>query len=73
MISVVLPLVRKIDDTTRPQTAIRYHGPAGERERLKSEVAEKEPDLLVTTYEAYTAEAIWFRKKRWAVVVLDEG
>ncbi|BGP01284.1 hypothetical protein NBRC10513v2_002236 [Rhodotorula toruloides] len=54
-------------------TAIRYHGPAGERERLKSEVAEKDPDLLVTTYEAYTAEAIWFRKKRWAVVVLDEG
>lgn len=56
-----------------PQTAIRYHGPAGERERLKSEVAEREPDLLVTTYEAYTAEAIWFRKRRWAVVVLDEG
>ncbi|GAA6057817.1 hypothetical protein JCM3770_004290 [Rhodotorula araucariae] len=55
-------------------TAIRYHGPVGERIRLKSEFADTRPDLVVTTYEAFVAEASWFKSQRtWGVVALDEG
>lgn len=55
------------------QSSLRYHGPATERARLKHEVAQKKPDLIVTTYEAFVAEASWFKQRRWGLVVLDEG
>ncbi|BGP46565.1 hypothetical protein JCM10450v2_002412 [Rhodotorula kratochvilovae] len=55
-------------------TAMRYHGPAAERIRLRGEFAERRPDLVVTTYEAFVAEANWFKSQRtWGVVALDEG
>ncbi|KAL8276276.1 hypothetical protein RQP46_011304 [Phenoliferia psychrophenolica] len=52
---------------------MRFHGPMTERGRLKSQVVTEQPDLVVTTYEAYTAEAGWFKHRRWGVCVLDEG
>ena len=55
------------------QKHIRFHGPVSERARLKSEVVAGHYDLVVTTYEAYTAEAGWFRHRRWGLCVLDEG
>lgn len=53
--------------------ALRFHGPQNERARLKGEVASLHPDLVVTTYEAYTAESSWFKHRRWGLCVLDEG
>ena len=44
-----------------------------ERQRLKAQLINDHPDLVVTTYEAYTAEAGWFKHRRWSVCVLDEG
>lgn len=44
-----------------------------ERQRLKAQLVHEHPDLVVTTYEAYTAEAGWFKHRRWGVCVLDEG
>lgn len=52
---------------------MRFHGPMSERGRLKHQVVSEQPDLVVTTYEAYTAEAGWFKHRRWGVCVLDEG
>ncbi|SCV74235.1 BQ2448_6667 [Microbotryum intermedium] len=53
--------------------SLRFHGPMSERGRLKHDVTALQPDLIVTTYEAYTAEAGWFKHRRWGVCVLDEG
>lgn len=53
--------------------SLRFHGPATERSRLKHELTNGQPDLVVTTYEAYTAEASWFKHRRWGLCVLDEG
>lgn len=44
-----------------------------ERQRLKNQLTNEQPDLVVTTYEAYTAESGWFKHRRWGVCVLDEG
>ncbi|GAA5916112.1 hypothetical protein JCM8208_000393 [Rhodotorula glutinis] len=57
-------------------TAMRFHGEMHERTRLKSMFAELKPDLVVTTYEIFTAEAHWFKAQTqggWGIVVLDEG
>ncbi|GAA5963892.1 hypothetical protein JCM21900_003969 [Sporobolomyces salmonicolor] len=55
-------------------TAMRFHGPANERQRLKEECASNMPDLVCTTYEAFTSEQGWFKKnKKWGLCVLDEG
>lgn len=54
-------------------SSLRFHGPASERNRLKWELASTHPDLVVTTYEAYTAESSWFKHRRWGLCVLDEG
>ena len=49
-------------------------GPASERNRLKANYLQGgKPDVVVTTYEAYCAEANFFKQQRWSVVVLDEG
>lgn len=68
---------------------IRFHGPKGERERFKQECLEKKSrydnpnkptedsdrvDLIVTTYETFTAEQNWFKRIFvWRYCVLDEG
>lgn len=68
---------------------IRFHGPKGERERFKQECLEKKSrydnpnkpteasdriDLVVTTYETFTAEQNWFKRIFvWRYCVLDEG
>jgi SWI/SNF-related matrix-associated actin-dependent regulator of chromatin subfamily A member 5 len=55
--------------------AIRFHGPASERARLKDSVRldEEAFDICVTTYEAYANEETWFKSRRWTYCVLDEG
>ncbi|KAK5108984.1 hypothetical protein LTR62_007618 [Meristemomyces frigidus] len=65
--------------------AIRFHGPVGERENLKKQLlppqnsrsqnqAELTPDIIVTTYETFKAEASWFKRAfAWRYCVLDEG
>lgn len=56
------------------QKAIRFHGSAAARSLLKEEYLENTPDLVVTTYEAYSAEQYFFKNgKRWGLCVLDEG
>lgn len=52
---------------------LRFHGPMNERGRLRGEVSRLNPDLVVTTYEAYTAESAWFKNRKWGLCVLDEG
>ncbi|GAA5946244.1 hypothetical protein JCM3775_004538 [Rhodotorula graminis] len=55
-------------------TAMRFHGEAGERQRLKSMYPELQPDLVVTTYEQFVSEAHWFKTQGlYGLVVLDEG
>lgn len=44
-----------------------------ERTRLKGMVTDTRPDVVVTTYEAYTAEQIFFKARKWGCCVLDEG
>ncbi|SMR61289.1 unnamed protein product [Zymoseptoria tritici ST99CH_3D1] len=65
---------------------VRFHGPVNERLRLKQEMLEKKTrfdkthdpedrvDLVVTTYETFTAEQMWFKRVFvWRYCVLDEG
>lgn len=52
---------------------LRFHGPMSERTRLKGMVTDTRPDVVVTTYEAYTAEQIFFKARKWGCCVLDEG
>lgn len=49
---------------------MRFHGPSTERARLKGLTR---TNLVVTTYDAYHAEASWFQAQSWGVTVLDEG
>lgn len=56
---------------------VRFHGPKVERDRIKDDcrVASKAAkiDIVVTTYEIFTAEQ-WFRRAFvWRYCVLDEG
>jgi SWI/SNF-related matrix-associated actin-dependent regulator of chromatin subfamily A member 5 len=53
--------------------AARFHGSAAERTRLKNTLSTDTLDVLVTTYEAFVAEAGWLKKRRWTCLVLDEG
>lgn len=58
--------------------AVRFHGPQVERDKLKDDcrVASKaaQIDIVVTTYETFTAEHSWFKRAFvWRVCVLDEG
>lgn len=53
---------------------LRFHGPQSERTRLKDAVlAGQKFDICITTYEAYVAEASWFKHRHWTCCVLDEG
>ncbi|GAA5887357.1 hypothetical protein JCM6882_002504 [Rhodosporidiobolus microsporus] len=73
-LSVLGSWMSEIDRWLPGYNAVRYHGPKQERQRLKLELADKAPDLVVTTYEAYVAEAQYFKtSRRWGLVVLDEG
>ncbi|KAI0308557.1 SNF2 family N-terminal domain-containing protein, partial [Amylostereum chailletii] len=55
--------------------AIRYHGSATERSRLKDELRGDnfEFDVCITTYESFRADHSWFKTRRWTYLVLDEG
>lgn len=56
---------------------LRFHGPVDERNRLKrvAETGEEgDYDLVVTSYEVFEREKVWFRRAFvWRYVVLDEG
>jgi SWI/SNF-related matrix-associated actin-dependent regulator of chromatin subfamily A member 5 len=56
--------------------ALRFHGVAKERQRLKAIAqAQKEPyDVIVTTYEMMVCEESWFKHRyAYRYVVIDEG
>lgn len=55
--------------------ALRFHGQASERARLKNSIRDGKSDfdVCVTTYESFVAEHGWFKSKRWNYCVLDEG
>jgi SWI/SNF-related matrix-associated actin-dependent regulator of chromatin subfamily A member 5 len=55
--------------------ALRFHGQASERARLKNSIRDGESgfDLCVTTYDSFVVEHGWFKSKRWNYCVLDEG
>ncbi|KAF9468349.1 P-loop containing nucleoside triphosphate hydrolase protein [Collybia nuda] len=53
---------------------IRFHGPSGERERLKNSLrGDRSFDIMFTTYDSYVTEDGWFKSQRWSYCVLDEG
>jgi SWI/SNF-related matrix-associated actin-dependent regulator of chromatin subfamily A member 5 len=59
---------------------IRFHGSANERSYVKNSLKSSTHDftksgfdIMITTYEAFTAEDSWFRSRRWSVLILDEG
>lgn len=56
-------------------TLLRFHTPLPERTHLKSLIrsGELEFDVCVTMYEGFEAEESWFRSRKWAVAVCDEG
>ena len=55
--------------------ALRFHGQASERTRLKNSIRDRESDfdICVTTYDSFVVEHGWFKSKRWNYCVLDEG
>jgi len=55
--------------------ALRFHGQASERIRLKNSIRDRESgfDICVTTYDSFVVEHGWFKSKRWSYCVLDEG
>ncbi|GAA5869471.1 hypothetical protein JCM16303_000482 [Sporobolomyces ruberrimus] len=54
--------------------AMRFHGTQSARALLKDDFVKNAPDLVVTTYEAFTAEQVFFKnRKLWGIVCLDEG
>ncbi|KAJ7664940.1 P-loop containing nucleoside triphosphate hydrolase protein [Mycena rosella] len=56
--------------------AVRFHGSPEERERLKGTMraTDSPVDIVFTTYETLSSsDNGWFKTRRWACVVLDEG
>jgi len=55
--------------------ALRFHGQASERTRLKNSIRDRDSgfDICVTTYDSFAVEHGWFKSKRWNYCVLDEG
>ncbi|KAK4058436.1 hypothetical protein OIO90_000595 [Microbotryomycetes sp. JL221] len=72
-LSVLGSWVGEINRWLPSYNVLRFHGPQSERARLKYELNKSHPDLVVTTYESYTAESAWFKHRRWSLCVLDEG
>ncbi|KAM6491144.1 SNF2 family N-terminal domain containing protein [Amanita muscaria] len=57
-------------------TALRFHGIANERTRIKEGLRRGEielPHIMLTTYETFAAEDSWIKSRRWTYCVLDEG
>ncbi len=55
---------------------VRFHGPKGERNRIKTEELHdlQEFDVVVTTYEMVVAESTFFQRRFiWRLLVVDEG
>ena len=72
-LSVLAPWMNEIARWTPSFKAIRLHGTAAERERLKAVCREKEYDVYVTSYEQFVLEKHWFCHRVWRYVVVDEG
>ncbi len=75
-LSVLSSWMNEAKRWTPELTAVRFHGPAKERERLKEECRRNASqfDIIVTTYEAFLAEQNWFKRIFvWRYCVLDEG
>ncbi|KIY45888.1 hypothetical protein FISHEDRAFT_48182 [Fistulina hepatica ATCC 64428] len=54
--------------------AVRFHGSAEERRRLKESLrASNDYDVVFATYESYAADDAWFKSHRFTYCVLDEG
>lgn len=55
--------------------ALRFHGQASERTRLKNSIRDGDSgfNICVTTYDSFAVEHGWFKSKRWNYCVLDEG
>ncbi|KAJ3288271.1 hypothetical protein HK104_008254 [Borealophlyctis nickersoniae] len=55
-------------------TALKFHGTAAERIRLKQHCVTNKYDIIVTSYDQYLTENGWFKHAfTWRYVVLDEG
>merc|ERR1711871_1009659 len=55
---------------------IRFHGPKGERNRIKTEEINdlENFDVLLTTYEMLVSESNFFKRRFvWASIIVDEG
>lgn len=88
-LSVVSSWISECKKWTPHLRALRFHGPVGERERLKKVAETGEVfgldggeegvgntgyDIVVTSYEVFEREKQWFRRAFvWRYVVLDEG
>jgi SWI/SNF-related matrix-associated actin-dependent regulator of chromatin subfamily A member 5 len=53
--------------------ALLFHGSPDERERVKGLMRDSAVDIVFTTYETLSSDMGWFKMRRWACVVLDEG
>ncbi len=74
-LSVVDTWLRELTRFLPSHSFLRFHAPSTERTRLKSLINSGELcfDVCVTTYEGFGAEEGWFRSRKWAVAVCDEG
>ncbi|KIY73274.1 hypothetical protein CYLTODRAFT_485710 [Cylindrobasidium torrendii FP15055 ss-10] len=55
---------------------VRFHGPAAQRAIIKTTILttpQERPDIVLTTYESFSAEDSWFKAHHWAYCVVDEG
>ncbi|KAK0451185.1 P-loop containing nucleoside triphosphate hydrolase protein [Desarmillaria tabescens] len=52
---------------------VRFHGPSAQRTMIKKTFLENSFDIVLTTYDAFSAEVSWFKSRRWTYCVLDEG
>ena len=72
-LSVLAPWMNEIAHWTPSFKAVRFHGTATERERLKTVCKGKEYDVYVTSYEQFVLERNWFTHRVWRYAVIDEG
>ncbi|KAI9032110.1 SNF2 family N-terminal domain-containing protein [Hyaloraphidium curvatum] len=75
-LSVLESWIREIKRFTPTLKALRFHGVAKERARLKAIAqSQKEPyDVIVTTYEMMICEEAWFKHRfTYRYVIIDEG
>lgn len=74
-LSVLSNWLTEIERFAPSLRTVRFHGPKGERNRLKrEEMSPHEFDIAVTTYEVAVAEATFLKKRfLWTSLIVDEG